>query len=50
MGLSLSMSRLISLTACNWSRVAVYSKESSNSRCQLESAEKAKPSAILRSA
>ena len=43
MGTGRSMSRLISSTHRSWSSVSVYSNCSSNSRCQGESGEKAKP-------
>ncbi len=48
MGCGDSRSRLISLVAVSWSLVSVNSKASSNSRCQLESGESAKPSAMRR--
>ncbi len=44
------MSRLTSAIACAWSGVSTYSKASSNSFCQGESFENAKPSAVLRRA
>ena len=43
MGLSCSMSRLISATQRSWSAVSAYSNSSSNSFIQGESGEKAKP-------